>query len=100
MEIQIMREGKRNHYEYGEIEVDNDMMNEIIMNFKTNKARQEIAVNENHDSDGKAVARFKDVYKKNGGLYADIELTNRGAELMNDKVYKYFSPEYLTKRED
>lgn len=100
MEIQIMREGKRDHYEYGEINVTQDMMNEIIMNFKTNKARQDIAVNENHDPDGKAVARFKDVYKKDWWLYAEVELTNRWAELMNDKVYKYFSPEYLTKRED
>lgn len=100
MEIQIMREGKWEHYEYWDIEVDQNMMNEIIMNFKTNKARQEIAVNENHDPDGKAVAWFKDVYKKDGWLYAEIKLTKKGSELMNDKVYKYFSPEYLTQRED
>ncbi len=99
VDIQIMRAGEWDHTEYGKVTVDSTVLNEVVKNFKANVRGVDLAVDENHEPDHKALGRVRDVYKKGKDqLYATIELTRQGAEILTQGLYKYFSPEiYFTK---
>lgn len=75
VEVQIMRIGKRNHPSYGEIEVTADTLVDVKKNFEENKRGIELAVDENHEDDHKALAWYKDLFIVGDGLYAKLELT-------------------------
>lgn len=75
VEVQIMRIGKRNHPSYGEIEVTADTLVDVKNNFEENKRGIELAVDENHEDDHKALAWYKELFIIGDGLYAKLELT-------------------------
>ena len=75
VEVQIMRVGKRNHPSYGEIEVTSDTLAEVKKNFEENKRGIDLAVDENHEDDHKALAWYKELFIIGDGLYAKLELT-------------------------
>jgi hypothetical protein len=100
--IQIMRVGKWNHPEYGEVEVTKSDIQEFIQNFEDNVRQIEIAVDENHEPDHRATGWYRKLFSDKSGknLYARIEITKMGADLLNDGAYKYFSPEFALTYED
>lgn len=101
LDIQIMRTGKRDHSLYWEIVVDDTVLEWVIKNFKDNKRGIDLVVDENHEPDHKALALFKDLYKKGkDALFATIELTKKWAELLTDWAYRYFSPEIVFSKKD
>jgi hypothetical protein len=75
VEVQIMRIGKRNHPSYGEIEVTADTLVDVKKNFEENKRGIELAVDENHEDNHKALGWYKELFIVADGLYAKIELT-------------------------
>lgn len=93
--IQIMRTGKWNHQIYGQFEVTKKTLKEVKKNFEDNKRGIDLAVDENHEEDHKALAWFKQLTLRENdtALDAKIELTQKGADLLNEGAYKYFSPE-------
>lgn len=95
VDIQIMRVGKWQHPAYGEVEIKKSTINDVVSNFKERKRGIELAVDENHEPNHKALGWFKELYTEEKGkaLFAKIELTAKGAELINEGAYKYFSPE-------
>jgi len=94
VDIQIMRKGKWLHPAYGEVVVDESVLDDVVQNFKSNARGIDLAVDENHEPDHKALAWFRDVYKQGkDALFAKLELTKKGAELLSEGAYKYFSPE-------
>lgn len=99
VEIQIMRTWERDHQTYGKVNVTEKVLSDVVKNFKSNARWVDLAVDENHDPDHKALWWFRDVYKKwKDAVYASIELTRKGAEMMTQWLYKYFSPEiYFSK---
>lgn len=101
VKLQIMRTGERDHSMYGKVKVDSKVLNDVVSNFKDNKRGIDLVVDENHEPDHKALAIFKDVYKKwKDALWATVELTRKGAELLTEGAYKYFSPEIQFKTVD
>ena len=75
VEVQIMRIGKRNHPSYGEIEVTADTLVDVKKNFEENKRGIELAVDENHEDNHKALGWYRELFIVADGLYAKIELT-------------------------
>lgn len=102
VDIQIMRTWKRNHSLYWEIKVDETVLTEVVKNFEEDKRWIKLAVDENHEPNHKALARYDKLYLKGkNALFATLELTKKGAELLNEWAYKYFSPEiYFAKRDE
>lgn len=74
--------------------IDDSVIESMITNFDNNVYQQEIPLNENHESMKKAIGRFKNLYKEDDGLYGDVQINTRGAEIMNESIYKYVSIEF------
>lgn len=100
--VQIMRTGEWSHPLYGEVKIDKQTIADVVSNFASRKRGVDLAVDENHEPDHKALAWFKDLAVENDGndLFADVELTQKGADLLNDGAYKYFSPEIVFQKID
>jgi len=101
VEIQIMRTGTWDHPKYGEMSVDIGNLEEVKENFRNQVLGRDLYVDENHEENHKALAWIKEIFF-NGmeRLYATLELTKKGAELLTDGAYKYFSPEIYFKYEN
>lgn len=102
VKVQIMRTGTWQHQEYGEVNITKKVIRDVVKNFKADARGVELAVDENHEPDHKALAWFKELIVENDGndLFAEVELTQRGADLLNEGAYKYFSPEIVFHRID
>ena len=102
VEIQIMRTGTWIHPNYGKIEIKPETLSEVKKNFDKNVRQIDLAVDENHEPNHKALAWFRELLVKEDGeaLFAKMELTKKGAELLTEGAYKYFSPEIVFKKQD
>lgn len=95
--VQIMRTGTWQHQEYGEVKITKKIIKDIVKNFEEDARGIQLAVDENHEENHKALAWFKELIEEDEGnaLFADVELTKKGADLLNEGAYKYFSPEII-----
>jgi phage I-like protein len=96
IEIQIMRVGKWEHPEYGDVEVTRQTLKEVKKNFDDKVRGIDLAVDENHEEDHKALAWYTELFFKDGDrdrLFARMSLTKLGADKVNNGEYRYFSPE-------
>lgn len=100
--IQIFRVGKWEHPDYGTVEVTKKTIKDVVQNFEENRRGIDLCVDENHEPDHKALGWYKEVFADDGGraAYAKIELTKKGADLLNEGAYKYFSPEICFHKTD
>lgn len=102
-EIQVLPIGNWKHLDYGKIKMGLKEIIEFIKNFNSH-VRKELPITEGHPVGGKelpAIGWFKELLNKGReGLWAVIEWTEKGRELIEGKSYKYFSPEYYTTYED
>ena len=99
---QIFRVGKWEHPEYGTVEVTKDTIKDVITNFKENKRGIEICVDENHEPNHKALGWYRELFSSDDGkqCFAKFELTKKGADLLNEGAYRYFSPEICFSKVD
>lgn len=96
VDIQIMRTGKWNHRYYWPFEVTSETLDNVVRNFDNNVRGVDIAVDENHEYDHKAMGWYRKLYRVGtDDLWATIELTEYGAEILRKWTYKYFSPEIV-----
>lgn len=73
----------------------------MITNFDENVRGVEIAVDENHDSNHKAMGRYRKLYTVDSeALRATVELTQHGADILSKGMYKYFSAEIIRQDKD
>ena len=82
------------------IEITSKTLSEVKENFDNNERQIDLAVDENHEPNHKALARYRELYLKDNknSLFAKLELTQKGADLLNEWAYKYFfSPEIVFK---
>jgi len=101
VDIQIMKCWKRNHQIYWKFSVNEQTLDDVVNNFYQNKRWVDIAIDENHEPEHKALWWVRQVYKKaQDNLFATIELTKKWAEVLSQWLYKYFSPEIARKRTD
>ena len=101
VEIQVMRTGKWAHPFYGEVKFSAKDLKEVKTNFDKNLRGVKLAVDENHESNHKALGWFEELFFKNkDSLFAKIKLTKKGADLLTEGAYAYFSPEVFSKKRD
>jgi cation transport regulator ChaB/phage I-like protein/predicted RNA-binding Zn-ribbon protein involved in translation (DUF1610 family) len=102
-EIQILPVGNWKHPSYGKIEIKENDLDNFIQNFN-NGVRKGIPITEGHsvgEEEKPAIGWFKELVNKGrDGLWAIVEWTKEGAELLKSKAYKYFSPEFYDSYED
>ena len=92
--IEIFRIGKWNHQKYGVIEGTKKLFNDFIENWKSNVLGRDIAIDKTHDPSEGATGWIKDMKIVGDRLKALIEFTPWGIELIEQRGFKYFSPEY------
>jgi len=102
-EIKIIPVGEWDHPQYGKIKITEKDIAEFVKNFNDG-VRNDIPITEGHANPGEtkpAIGWFKKLINKGrDGLWAVVEWTNKGRQLIQDKAYKYFSPEFYTIYED
>lgn len=91
--VQILRTWKFKHPQYWEFEITKKDLAEFKANYDAKKRGVDLAVDENHDGNHKAVGWYKEVLQEWDKLFAVIEWTKEGLKLLKEKVYRYFSPE-------
>lgn len=101
VDIQIMRVGKWNHPAYGEFSITAETLKEVKANYDANVRGIKLAVDENHEPNHKALAWYTELYQvTEEDLFAKLELTQKGADLLNEGAYRYFSPEIVFYKTD
>lgn len=99
-EIQVLPFGTWEHPAYGKIKIKNKELSEFEKNFN-NEIRRDLPINVEHKQTEGAVGWFKSVINKGkDGLWASVEWTKQGRQLLEEKVFKYFSPEFYSTYED
>jgi len=92
--IEIFRIGKWNHQKYGIIEGTTKLFNDFIDNWKNNVLGRDVAIDKTHEPSDGATGWVQGLKIKGDRLLALIEWTPWGVELIEQKGFKYFSPEY------
>lgn len=92
--IQILRVGEWSHMYYGDFEITNDDLVLFKENFDKKVRRIDLALDAEHYSEKGAAAWFKELVIEGGGLYAMVEWTEWGREIIDKKLFKYISPEF------
>lgn len=101
VKIQIMRTGERDHPAYWKVKVTKDTLKDVLKNFNSRARWIDLAVDENHEPNHRAFARFKKLYMEwQEALYGVVKLTQQGAEALTKWYYKYFSPEIIFQKKD
>lgn len=104
-EIHVLPTGKWDHPVYGEMEITSAHIAEFVKNFK-DKVRRDIPITQGHDngmSGGElpAIGWFTDVVDRGvNGLWAGVKWTDEGVQLLKQRAFKYFSPEFFEEYED
>lgn len=104
-EIQILKKGEWDHPRYGRVEIGDKIMKEMISNFNQNirahSKKKGLPVDEEHFSAKGAVGWMKKLINRGSeGLFALVEWNSKGRQAIEDKVYKFFSPEFYFQYED
>jgi len=92
--IEVFREGEWNHPKWGIIKGTKKLFNDFISNWKSNVLGREIALDKTHNPEEGATGWIKDMKIVGDRLKALVEWTPWGVELIEQKGFKYFSPEY------
>src|SRR3972149_11738188 len=92
--IEVFREGEWNHPKWGIIKGTKKLFNDFISNWKDNVLGREIALDKTHNPEEGATGWVKDMKIKGDRLLALVEWTPWGIELIEQKGFKYLSPEY------
>src|SRR3990167_3879235 len=92
--IEVFREGSWKHPLHGIIKGTKKLFNDFIDNWKNNILGREIALDKTHDPSEGATGWIKDMRIKEDRLLALVEWTPWGIELIEQKGFRYFSPEY------
>jgi len=92
--IEVFRVGKWNHPKYGIIEGTTKLFGDFIKNWKDRVLGRDISLDKTHEPSDGATGWVQELKIKGDRLLALIEWTPWGIELIEQKGFKYFSPEY------
>lgn len=92
--IEIFRIGKWNHPKHGIIEGSKKLFNDFIDNWRAGVLGRDIAIDRTHNPEEGATGWVKDMKIVGDRLKALVEWTPWGIDLIENKGFKYFSPEY------
>src|SRR3989304_7212377 len=97
--IQIIKTGNFDHPEHGRIRITEADLKEMVRHFNSQIRGQQIPVDVDHKHELGAVGWFKALsgpktVNGESALFADIEWTLKGEEVIKGGAFKYFSPHY------
>lgn len=92
-EIEVMQTGEWDTPGHGKFSITEDDLNEYVANFNSG-TRKGVPIDLEHKTDGGAVGWVKDLTRKGTSLFANVEWNNAGAQMLADKAYRFFSPEF------
>lgn len=92
-EIEILQTGDWNTPNHGRFSVSASDLDEYVNNFNSG-VRKGVPIDLEHKTDGGAVGWVKSLARKGESLFANVEWTKAGAQLIGDRAYRFFSPEF------
>ena len=98
-DIEILQEGDWDHPSYGMMKITDSDLQDFVENFNA-KIRKDLPINIEHNNTDGAVGWFRKLVIKGNSLWAKVEWTVKGRQLLKEKVFKYFSPEFYSTYED
>jgi len=103
-EIEILHAGEWEHPQYGTIRISEGDIDKFMDSFNDKVRKVDIAVDQEHMPEKGAAGWFRTLKKvfEDGKtkLKATVEWTKLGTQLIQDGVFKYFSPEFDFAYED
>lgn len=102
-EVQLLREGEFHHPAYGEVLITSVHLDLMKSNFDANIRGIDISIDYTHDNEAgenpaacwiKNLEVRKNKDGKGKGLFAKVEFTPKGQQLVSEKVYKYSSADF------
>jgi phage I-like protein len=96
--IHVAPLGKWDHPIYGTFEVTRDVVRAFVDNFNNGIRKPKLPITAGHDSfeEHKAIGWMIELQEGVNGLYAKVEWTDDGKDLLLKGSFKYFSPEWFT----
>lgn len=100
--IQLFRVGTFYHPEYGSFEITSEILSEMKKNFDAKVRGIDLAVDYQHDNQDIAAAWFTGVElsSDNEALYGIVDWTPTGKKVVEDKEFRYISPEFTFEYKD
>lgn len=94
--IQLMRVGTFKMSDGSSVAITPEMLKTIEANFKAGVRRIDVAIDYKHDNENIAAGWVKSVSLSEDGqtLWGDIDWTPKGGQVVIDKEFRYFSPEF------
>ena len=93
--VQIFRKGAWKHPRYGALKFTDEIFAGFIKNFNDRVRKIDLAIDAEHESEKGACGWIKQVETRvDGGLWALVEWTSRGLQLVADGVFKYLSGDF------
>lgn len=101
MDIHVIPVGEWKHELYGDMKVTEEDIEEFVQHFDNN-IRKGVYITAGHQlGDSPAIGWFEKLKAKNkSGLWGIVRWTKKGRELLEERAYKYFSPEFFGVYED
>jgi hypothetical protein len=90
--IKVLPYGEWNTYWYGMVVMTKEIAEQMVAYFSRG-VRKGVPIDVDHDG-GKAAGWVEQLTAEEDGLYADIDWTSYGKELLTEKIYRLFSPEW------
>lgn len=94
--IQAMPLGVYEHPQYGTISIDPEKVQRFVDNVKNGSRVQQLDIDYDHkEYNGEAAGWIKDADNRGtDGLWLLVDWTKKAYQLLKDKAYRYFSPEF------
>lgn len=92
--IQLFRVGTFSHPEYGQFEITKQLLAEMKTNFESKVRGIDLAVDYKHDNQDIAAGWIKNLELADDALYANVDWTPKGKQVIADKEFRYISPEF------
>lgn len=100
--IQLLRVGTFLHSNGKQFTVSPETILKLAENFKKGTRKSDIPIDYKHDNDDVAAGWIRGVEPSADGtqLWAEVEWTPKGAQVITEKEFRYFSPEFHPNYQD
>lgn len=100
--IQLFRAGTFHHPEYGKFDITPQVLAEFKKNFDNRARGIDLAIDYKHASEDVAAGWIKDLTLSQDGqeLWASVDWTPNGKKVLQEKEFRYISPEFTFQYQD
>lgn len=98
--IQLFRVGSFSHPEYGSFDITAKLLEELKKNFDSKIRGIDLAIDYKHDNHDIAAGWIKELELADDALYAKVDWTPKGKQVISDKEFRYISPEFTFDYQD